>query len=170
MCKRVFKFSSFFLTLFLIISCSHLFASDEQIELVKPLIEAEAEIKDGILYVVIKAPSHLTIIDNYKITAVDDSKGVESMFLFTEQMSDNLKLINFSVSAKNTNDGIDCSIDEIQIFEELGWFINRRIRKEASQIIHIQDSILDIEAVPEIRTATKVFPSSAVVHFRLLDK
>lgn len=114
-----------------------MFASDIESNQTESLIEATAEVNDGILYVILKAPKHLTISDSYQL---------------------------FS---KREGMGIDCVIDEIQVFEEKGWFSDSLSRKESLQVIHIQNNTVNMAVEPEMHIARNVFNNSASVRFAL---
>ncbi len=165
MLAKTLRIPSLFLSLFFAISCLDLSAAEA--ERATPLLKATAHVNDGTLCICLVAPKHLTTNQGYKLFSGDGGRGLESDFIFTNLPSENPKMIHFSVFAKNTADGVDCVIDEMQLFEEQGWFSDSFVWKETSQLIHIQNNTVNMSVEPEKRTARNVFNNSAVVCFAL---
>lgn len=166
--EKTSRISSFFLAAFFIFSCLNLSASVSEGERAAPLIQANAQVKDGVLYVCLKAPEHLTINESYVLFSREGGRGLEGDFLFTEITSENPRWITFSVLVKNTDQGIDCIIDEVQVFEEQGWFSSTLSRKEASQVVRVQNNTVNMAVKPEMRIARNVFNNSSIVLFTLM--
>lgn len=158
---------SFILSLFFVMSCLNLHASDIDSKQAMPLIQASADVNDGILRLALTAPKHLTIQESYRTFSTNEGRGLESDFIFTNTTSENPKMITFSIFVKNTDDGIHCVINEIQIFEEKGWFSDSFSRQESSQAIQIQNNFVNMAVDPEMRTARNVFENSVIIRFSL---
>lgn len=167
--SRVF---SFLLAVFSIFSSLNLAASIPEVERAKPLIRVATTVNDGILHVLLLPPAHLTTNENYFFLGKEGGKGLEGDFILTDLDSNNPRMISFSILAKNTDQGVDCIIDEIQIFEEQGWFSSSYSRKEASQLIHVQNIAVNMAENPKmhlVRSKNRTNTSAGVM-FILMDK
>lgn len=168
MCARISKTFPFILGLFFVMSCLNLAASDVENNRAMPLIQASADVNDGVLRVSLKAPKHLTINEGYRTFSIDEGRGVESDFIFTGMNSENPKMITFSIFVKNTDDGIHCDIHETQIFEESGCCSDSFSKEESSQVLQIQNNFVNMAVQPVMYTAGSLFNNSAIIRFSLV--
>ncbi|MDX8431642.1 MAG: hypothetical protein SNF33_07585 [Candidatus Algichlamydia australiensis] len=163
------KISTFFLLFFSAIFSSELSAFHDEIEEGIPLIKivGAGSFENGILSLIMQAPNHLTINQMYSSSLQEDGLEVEGDFILATYPSKNPQMINFVVSAQNTDEGIDFLINETQIFEEGSCCTNSSFRKKASRRIHVKNRTLDTKVKAEM-VHTQACQNLGFIHYNLL--